>query len=144
MPRGGQRTGKPGTGYPNRTDLQAIRTAPAAQYGQRQAAMEAQQALRLPQVTQPGPTSIPASGPPSAPPAPAAPASAPGMPPGVGLADPTQRPAEPLTAGLVSGPGPGPDNPALHWTDPDLIAIRHLYALHPSEDLRRLIQRWGS
>jgi len=41
------------------------------------------------------------------------------------LTDPTQRPNEPLTAGLPSGPGPGPSQPPVQqqWsTARDIIA----------------------
>lgn len=102
--RGGRREGQPGTAYGQRTDLQTaklpIAAGPSQQYGQRVQQEDAQRALplgRAPQV----------SGPPgerTAPPDVR-------VPPG-GLGDilrPTDRPDEPLTAGVPFGAGPGPE-----------------------------------
>lgn len=145
MPRGGARTGTPGTPYGNRSDLrQPITTTSAAQYGDRQQAIERQQAVPLPrnagealagQGGQPAPTPPPGTPGPS-------PGGAPGgIPPGLGLHDPTARPNEPVTAGLSTGPGDGP-SPLIH-RDPDTDALRTIYAMHPSNDLLTLIQKFG-
>lgn len=102
--RGGARTGTPGQGYANRTDLHAvqpIRVAPSAQYGQGVAQADAQRAIPLP--AQP-PPAAPMGG--AAPPAPQGPPVLPGS-----LGEfhrPTERPSEPLQAGLATGPGGGP------------------------------------
>lgn len=90
MPRGGRRQGTPGKGYSNRTDLMASTKPPAVG--------------EVNPVAAGGMTGA----------APAAPA---GPPPGMAmpspddtpmLTDPTQRPDEPITAGLPMGAGPGP------------------------------------
>lgn len=149
MPRGGARVGKPGTPYPNRGDLrQAVTVAPAAQYGQRQAAMAQQQAIPLPKRVgeQIAGGSPPASTPPgsgsSTTPAGGALSDVPGgIPAGLGYHDPTARPNEPVTAGLSSGPGPGP-SPTIH-RDPETDALRTIYTMHPSNDLLALISKFG-
>src|SRR5689334_2097510 len=100
MARGGKRVGSPGKNYQNRTDLhQPIRVAPDQQYGQAQALENAQRVIPLP--TQ---SSAPAQAAPASSPAPAGagPTSGP-------FTRPTDRPNEPVTAGLPTGPGPGPE-----------------------------------
>ena len=151
MPRGGARLGKPGTPYPNRSDLrQAVTVAPAKQYGQRQAAMAQQQAIPLPKRVgeQIAGGALPASTPPgggspgTVPPGAGTPSDVPGgIPPGLGYHDPTARPNEPVTAGLNSGPGPGP-SPTIH-RDPETDALRTIYTMHPSNDLLALISKFG-
>lgn len=134
MPRGGRRSGRAGKPYANRSDLRGplpVTAAPSAGYGQRVAQERAQQAVPL--APQPSPTvpSPPAPGPP----APTGPA------PGE-LGDflrATERPSEPITAGLASGPGPGPE--ALgQANDGSVDELRALYAAFPNEDLRQLIE----
>lgn len=145
MPRGGARTGKPGTPYPNRSDLrQAVTVAPARQYGERQAAMAQQQAIPLPkrvgeQIA--GGSSPPSPAPPGGGGPPASSDVPGGIPPGLGYHDPTARPNEPVTAGLSTGPGPGP-SPTLH-RDPETDALRTIYTMHPSNDLLALISKFG-
>lgn len=109
MARGGRRNGTVGTAYKNRTDLNTPKvpsipnTPPSAQYGESTRLQAAQKAVPM------GP-----------------PPSAPGTPPpgpgggaaespqsmqagGLGAFDrPTERPNEPVTAGIASGPGAGP------------------------------------
>jgi hypothetical protein len=121
MPRakqGGIRQGQPGGQYPNRADLRAPgnETVKGQPYGQAAAQQAAQRVIPL----------TPPSGPGAAPPGPGGPSagpSGPGMAPAVSsspqqgkapgslgpLTGPTQRPGEPLTAGLPVGPGPGPE-----------------------------------
>lgn len=82
MPSGGPRQGTPGTAYPNRTDMQLPAVVPGQQYGQATAQAQAQQ--QVPMATTP-PGSMGA------------------------FSRPTERPGEPVTAGLPSGPGPGPE-----------------------------------
>jgi hypothetical protein len=85
MPRGGRRQGTPGKAYSNRTDLGVDYSSGSPASGGI--------------VTNPQPT----------PTAPQAPGQAPMAPEDTpGLLDPTQRPGEPITAGLVTGEGPGP------------------------------------
>ena len=80
MPRGGKRQGTPGKAYANRTDMgMNYDNATSAAAGGVTAPREQQPAMRM------YPEDTPM------------------------LLDPTQRPAEPLTAGLSSGPGPGPE-----------------------------------
>lgn len=135
MPRkgynhGGRRQGAPGQAYSNRTDLnqnrQPVTVATGQPYGARQEQVAAQRAVPLP----------------AAPPVPATP---PGPAPGsFGRFDrPTERPDEPLTAGLPIGAGPGPEAvhaPAVVTQDDQILAqLRGLYATHPNSDLARLI-----
>lgn len=102
--------------YPNRTDLrsQPIETVtPHARPGTLPATARSAPAQGQPTV---GPGDIPS------------------------LDDPTLNPGQPVTAGLVSGPGPGPH--ALNVIadeNPELSILRHLYQTHPNPDLRRLI-----
>jgi hypothetical protein len=119
MPRGGRRTGAPGQSYTNRTDLnQPVRTVPGQTYGQAGQQAAAQQAIPLPQ----------SAGPP---------------PPGPGLlAAPSNRPGEPVTAGLPIGPGPGPE--AVGMPTPDQTTLSDLKVLlvqHPNEQLRQIVER---
>ncbi len=92
MPRGGKRKGTPGKGYSNRTDLQMSYD----NAGQSAAAggME-------PQRTPPRPSQFPEDTP--------------------MLTAPTQRPTEPIAAGLPVGPGAGPEG-----MDPRLEETRKL------------------
>lgn len=78
MPRGGKRQGTPGKGYSNRTDL-------TGNYDQNM-------------------NTAAAGGMVAAPPTPAGPSPEDSPM----LMDPTQRPDEPITAGLPIGAGPGP------------------------------------
>lgn len=131
MGRGGRRAGTPGKAYGNRADLNGpvpVKAAPSQGYGQRAALERAQQEM-------------PMSRPAPAAPAPAGPAPtqrAPLTP----LAAPTQRPDEPLTTGIASGPGPGPEvlggvSPGF---DPIAAELRALYSRYPSEELRELLE----
>lgn len=121
MPTGGARTGRPGAAYANRSDLNGS----DAQYGDgvNQAAVVA---------ATPGSPSRPTTGGGGI-------AIAPGM---MGPLDaPTDRPTEPITAGLPIGPGantlahPVPTRGASE----DLFELRALYRVYPNEDMARLI-----
>lgn len=111
MPRGGSRQGTPGKGYANRTDLQS-----KPDMGQNTAATGG---------------GIPVGGPSSTtnetrqapPPAVSSPEDTPNM------SDPTNRPDEPVTAGLKYGPGPGME--AMAGFDPRI------------EETRKVNQKWG-
>jgi hypothetical protein len=79
MPRGGKRRGTPGKAYSNRTDM-------GLNYDMKSRATPAAGGVRAPMQQMPAyPEDTPM------------------------LLDPTQRPDEPLSAGLPSGPGPGPE-----------------------------------
>lgn len=84
MPRGGPRKGTPGKGYANRTDL-----GQSPNMQRNTAATGGMAAPPPPQQPQGQmPTRFPEDSP--------------------MLTDPTQRPGEPITAGLPTGDGPGP------------------------------------
>lgn len=130
---GGQRAGTPGTRYPNRTDMQAPKAATGQPYGQAGQQIAAQRAVPLP----------------------AAPPPATAQPPGQGqgaagfaspndtptLTAPTQRPDEPLEAGLSFGPGPGPEALGPPPMSDVEARLRALYAAHPTTELRDLIRQ---
>lgn len=82
--------------YPNRTDLtQSPDAGNNMPYGQKQELIQSQQEQPLPAEQDPYERVLQA-------------ASQFGFSP-VGLDAPTERPAEPITAGLSTGPGPGPE-----------------------------------
>ena len=62
--------------------------------------------------------------------------------PSVGIFEPTQRPDEPLTAGLAVGDGPGPEVLNTPVNAPDQIAVlaRAMFAANPTPQLRRLVE----
>lgn len=109
--------GAPAGRYPNRTDIaaqkasgtQPVRTATGQPYGEAGAQAAAQRAFPLPQP----PDSPPVGGGAGVEriPGTMTPAVAQGYtPPSFGLSTtPSSRPNEPQTAGIASGPGPGPD-----------------------------------
>lgn len=78
-------------------------------YGDRQATIESQQALPMAQVVPPGGTGGPSAPPDQAQRLQAAVEAARRMRPPTPLSGPSQRPMEPLTAGMATGPGPGPE-----------------------------------
>lgn len=103
MPRGGKRQATPGSSYAQRTDLNTrlpTSTPTGLPYGENQALSNAQRTIPM------APSPAPA-GPPPAP----APGGAPNLPvPGARpWTRPTERPNEPVTTGVPSGPGPGPE-----------------------------------
>lgn len=128
MPRGGRRQGQPGKNYPNRTDLaanrQPIQAASGQEYGQRKAQEDAQRAIPLPAAqtqaqVQAEPYPLPGS---------------------FGAFDrPTEYPDEPVTAGISSGPGPGPEALGFPLDDP-VLELRRLYQMTQDEAIRELIE----
>lgn len=99
MPRsgkGGSRQGTPGTSYGNRTDLNLPKTTvPNQEYGKATQQMNAQSAV--PMAASPQSSALPAAAQPN-----------PGPTPGsLSFLHPTERPNEPITAGIDQGPGPG-------------------------------------
>jgi hypothetical protein len=109
--RGGRRQGTPGKAYSNRTDLNANR---APQTGTQTAAAGGQ-SLAAPQ-TWTTPDQVPK------------------------LNDPTSRPTEPVTAGLPSGPGPGPEALGFTPRGNDIRTLQAAYLRYPSPHLRRAIE----
>lgn len=107
MARGGKRTGSMGRPYTNRSDLRQSTTAPATAptglpYGEHKALVDAQRTVPV------GSPPTPGAGVP--PPVGGGPAGYAGPQPGtLPFIGPTQRPDEPMQAGLASGPGPGPE-----------------------------------
>jgi hypothetical protein len=116
MPRGGKRQGTPGKGYSNRTDL-------TSNYDQSEMTAAAG-GMEAPPMGPPGvtPDDIP------------------------GLSDPTQRPNEPITAGLPVGAGPGPrPDPRLQETQQlkKYLPLIGLYLDQPeTPDSVRLLYRY--
>lgn len=111
--RGGARQATPGAQYTNRTDLQQrqpVRTAPGQTYGvaTQQAQSQSQMPLlaggpnATPAVQQPATQGSPGGAPPQL--------GAGPLPGGLGpLHSPTDRPGEPVTHGLPTGAGGGPE-----------------------------------
>ncbi len=106
------------------------------EYGADEALMEVQRAMPAPQVTQTAaqPAASPPAGPGSGPPPGLDKAEllalAKGMSERTGLlTTPTQRPHEPVTAGLASGPGPGPEMIPLVRGTPTGDTMRRISAL---------------
>jgi len=97
--RGGERQGTPGTAYSNRSDLnQPISTVPNQEYGMAKQQADAQRAIPMgasPVASVPVPSPAQSAG---------NPLPRPGDLPHTG---PTNRPDEPVTAGIDYGPGPG-------------------------------------
>lgn len=125
--RGGTRQGIQGAQYSNRSDLiekprQPVRTATGQAYGQAGAQAAAQRAIPLPQ--QPSPQM----------------GSAPPLP----FDAPTQRPGEPVTAGLPIGAGPGPEVLGPMGDDTIILQLRALYQAYPNSDLRAIIEEFES
>lgn len=132
--RGGKRTGAPGVNYSNRTDLQqAPRAVPGQVYGRATQQLEAQRQMPLPRAGGASPGGVSPAPLPLAPRAPLTPLDA-----------PSERPDEPLTAGLSSGPGPGRE--ALTPPDPLVKFAASLNSLGDvadpaTQDLRRLVNQ---
>lgn len=112
--RGGKRSGTPGASYTNRSDLNQNRTLPVSTvpnqpYGQAGQQQAMQQAVPMAA----GPIGQPQSAaPPSVPPPPQpGPATAAAPMPGelTPLHAPTAMPSQPVTQGVASGSGAGPD-----------------------------------
>lgn len=95
MPRGGRRQGTPGKAYSNRTDL-------GVDYNMDQEATPAAGGIEAPMGEEMA----------------AYPEDTPN------LSDPTQRPDEPITAGLALGDGPGPE--VLEGRDPRIEETKKL------------------
>lgn len=138
--RGGPREGQQGKAYSNRSDLNQpkSRVAPSAGYGQRAAQEASIASVPLPaQGPPPAPASgggagVPAQGLPTGPP--------PVLPGSLGpLNSPTSRPNEPITTGLPTGPGAGPEALMGGGALGPVDEIRAMYAAYPTDDMRRLL-----
>ena len=123
MPSGGVRTGRPGVAYPQRSDLTGNPRSPSTSVHGDVAKRE--QVVRA-TPDQPGPPR-PTGGP---------------MPGQLTSLDaPTERPNEPVTAGLPMGAGPGPEAlTPMPVADDGLYELRALVARNPQyRDLARII-----
>lgn len=62
--------------------------------------------------------------------------------PSVGIFEPTQRPNEPITAGLPVGDGPGPEvlNTPIMEVDQTAALARAMFAANPTPQMRRLVE----
>ncbi len=108
MARGGRRAGNRGGRYTNRTDLASalpLNAPTGLPYGDRAKLIQAQRAVPMaPAPSAPSATPAPASSPVGGAGAPTP------VPGGAGpFLRPTERPNEPVTAGMAPGPGPGPE-----------------------------------
>lgn len=134
--RGGPRVGTQGERYPVRSDLRdnarpanalPIKAPSGGPYGSVKELEDMQRAV--PMGASPGP---PTGAVAAAPPAP--------IPGAVPFDRPTEFPDEPVTAGLRTGPGPGPE--ALGVPSPDdsvLGELRAIYQQYPHPDILDLI-----
>jgi hypothetical protein len=107
---------------------QPIRVATGGSHGERKALVDQQRAAPLASKDTPGPGSTPAP-----PPALSA------IPDG-GIFGPSERPDEPLTAGMDFGPGAGAPPPDVLPQDPD-FRLRAALAVSGSPVLARLLSR---
>jgi hypothetical protein len=108
VPRGGKRYGTPGKSYSQRSDLNvAPRAATGQQYGKAGAQLASQRQVP---VARPATDVVPTVAPAPTAPRPLS-GTIPGLAPGTvtPLDAPTERPNEPITAGLPIGPGAGPE-----------------------------------
>jgi hypothetical protein len=117
---GGVRAGRQGAAYGNRSDLNAlpVRTATGQIYGQAGAQQAAQRAVPM---ASPSPTPTGSSS-------------------SIPLSAPTTRPNEPVTAGLSTGPGPGPSSLMQTQVDTTRAQLAALYRLYPNNDLLGLLE----
>lgn len=125
---------------PGGAPAQAPKAPTGLPYGQHQQLVDAQRQVPLPGPTpQPPPAAGPGSGAPMMDAAQAALGLRP--PPAGGLLRGTDRPDEPVTAGLPTGPGPGPEVlGGMHETDQVLANLYKVYQENPTEGLRALIE----
>jgi hypothetical protein len=133
MARGGKRAGTPGKAYGNRTDMNQAQAKQFVGQSYGTAAKQAEVQASVPS----GPTPGPSAGPQGAQ-APAGPVTPPGA---LGAFDrPTERPGTPITNGLPSGPGAGPEALGLtKKTDPVTLQIRALFQMYPTQELADIL-----
>lgn len=138
---GGARQGTPGRVYPQRADLRAqkISVPPSAEYGQGERLRRSQQVVPMA-----GAPAVPSPAVGAGPAAPSAGGTG-GAAPSPDFFRATERPDEPLTHGLASGPGAGSDvlRRNASMTDPLAIQLRALYQRFPSQELADLLMDLG-
>jgi hypothetical protein len=123
--RGGARTGSIGGQYPNRSDLRGAKPFQGQPYGT--ATQQAQSLQAVPVTGQPDLSSAIAG------------AAVP--PPGsLGAFNRPTETANPVTHGLPSGPGGGPEVLAM-GQDGSLAQLKAIYLAFPNPDLRALIEQ---
>ena len=124
---GGARKGTPGKAYSNRTDLNT-------NYGQSApGASVASGGMVAPAPSGPPPGTAPLGAP--------IPPIAAGLTPDQvpALDDPTSRPHEPISHGMVSGPGGGPEVMGNSPGTPAVTMLRAAYLRNPTPELRRAL-----
>lgn len=146
MARGGRRSGTPGRAYGNRKDLNKpklpVQAPPSQQYGERARLEQAQQAV--PMGGNPNPTPAPTP-PPQGSVGSGGPGPGPAVPAGSlrPFAGPTASPNEPITTGLPSGPGAGPEilnRPGAMSTDPLTLQLRALAQVYPIPEILEMLE----
>lgn len=107
-----------------------IQNAPGGAYGQRAELTQLAAGAPMPQGPQPAAPQV------------AAPTQPISQIPSVGIFEPTQRPDEPITAGVNAGEGPGSEVLQTPVTAPDQLAVlaRAMFAANPTPQLRRLLE----
>lgn len=59
------------------------------------------------------------------------------------LGRPSERPGEPVTAGLPIGPGTGPEAVGADFRDPPEVAeLRAIYQMFPTVELAEILEDW--
>ena len=131
MARGGRRAGAKGGNYPNRSDLRTPPEPTGLPYGDRAKLNAARAAVPMgPPPAAAAPSGGGAGLPPQAAPAGPSPGDLPFL-------HPTQRPNEPVTAGIPQGPGPGPEVLTMNQgnpNDPLMMAVAALDSLGDTAD----------
>jgi hypothetical protein len=129
MARGGRRQGTPGSTYSNRSDL-AQNYAPSVPQRPTPTAGISAVSQSGPQPAQPTQTAAAPAGPPLP------------TPGSLNIFGPTNRPNEPLTHGLPTGPGAGPEALAPAFTPDPLVQasalLSALPAVHQTPAIRAL------
>lgn len=110
----------------NRTD-QPVNTPTGQAYGAAKASTDAQKAVPLPNQAGRMEAMLAA-------------AQKHPMPRLTGMGAPSERPDEPVQAGLPMGLGPGPEALGMNIADNTLQELRAIYLQYPSEDFRELIE----
>jgi hypothetical protein len=126
MPRKVKQQPGPGGAYANRTDMaQPVQAPTGLPYGERQALEQAQQEAPVPATPDPFDRIL---------------AAAQQFPMDMGpINRPTERPNEPVTAGLRAGPGPGPEVLGMPTGISDTLA--RIYGESGNETIAALLDR---
>lgn len=131
-PGSGKRSRRSANARARAIEAQSVEAVPSQDYGRRKDQEDAQRSLPLVDRAASNQADLAA----------ALAAAQQAAPPTGGIGAPTARPGEPVTAGLPSGPGSGPE--ALNsgvggLTDADLV--RAMYRRFPTEAMRKLVER---